>query len=516
MALLRRRGCYTGGCTVVNDVTRECQLTLTAQRRTPLSAIGLRLCGMVCACLAVWGALSTPVLAQNFGTDSYITPFPKNDIYKIQLIGDSMAAGLQYALPAAFANTPRAQVAGKKLNMKRLTTSYFKQRLGRLRSSAYRGDINVAILMLGAWDRRNMRDQNGQRLRKSTGDWRVEYERRVTEVIKTLRAANVAVYWIGLPPFRRSDANRDVELINEIVRERAYLNGVKFLDAYVHFAGDKNPYAAYGPDQTGKIKLLREKDGIHLTYAGNKKLADFIERAVRRDLDAARGERSIPLDGDAQAQTALRERVEDLKRKRDEVGGNWLTRTLSGQSAAPEAADASVGFFGTGRGGEQKAETSRINLSTLSPTGREEIISVDIVRPAIPASVVALVTRKQREDKLTPMGDTLVDQISGGVNIMSSVTPANALVDGGLRRFSPAQTPFFRVLVKGERVQPRAGRADDVSWPRAQPKVRERIVRSAVPKQRSGTRRGGPIDFEKDAVSTGPPLPTTNPLRPRV
>ena len=37
------------------------------------------------------------------------------------------------------------------------------------------------------------------------------------------------------------------------------------------------------------------------------------------------------------------------------------------------------------------------------------------------------------------------------------------------RRLSPTQTPYFRVMVKGERVTPRPERADDVSWPRPEP-----------------------------------------------
>jgi len=31
---------------------------------------------------------------------------------------------------------------------------------------------------------------------------------------------------------------------------------------------------------------------------------------------------------------------------------------------------------------------------------------------------------------------------------------------------APTQAPFFRVLVKGERVPPKPGRIDDFSWPK--------------------------------------------------
>ena len=70
-------------------------------------------------------------------------------------------------------------------------------------------------------------------------------------------------------------------------------------------------------------------------------------------------------------------------------------------------------------------------------------------------------------DKAAQMGDVLVDQIPGGLTVMSSITPARN-ADGTRRRMSPTQSPYFRVLEKGERLPPKPGRADDFSWPRPQ------------------------------------------------
>ncbi len=56
-------------------------------------------------------------------------------------------------------------------------------------------------------------------------------------------------------------------------------------------------YSAYGPDVNGKIRLLREGDGIYFTTDGNRKLAHFVERDLRRDLTQAKADRAIPLAG---------------------------------------------------------------------------------------------------------------------------------------------------------------------------------------------------------------------------
>jgi hypothetical protein len=56
---------------------------------------------------------------------------------------------------------------------------------------------------------------------------------------------------------------------------------------------------------------------------------------------------------------------------------------------------------------------------------------------------------------------------------MSSITPARNS-DAGRRRMSPTQSPYFRVLEKGERLAPKPGRADDFTWPRPQATAEER------------------------------------------
>jgi hypothetical protein len=96
--------------------------------------------------------------------------------------------------------------------------------------------------------------------------------------------------------------------------------------------------------------------------------------------------------------------------------------------------------------------------------------------------VVALVTRRESTDKPSQMGETLIDQIAGGMTVMSSITPSGAGSQGaGRQRLAPTQTPFFRVMVKGERLTPKPGRADDLSWPRPDAQPQASIEPTAAP-----------------------------------
>ena len=75
------------------------------------------------------------------------------------------------------------------------------------------------------------------------------------------------------------------------------------------------------------------------------------------------------------------------------------------------------------------------------------------------------------------------------------------------RRLSPTQSVFFKVWGKGERLDPKPGRADDFEWPRPEPKpvihVRARPAASRDAPRRPFLQRDPNL----------PPLPEQNPLR---
>jgi hypothetical protein len=115
-------------------------------------------------------------------------------------------------------------------------------------------------------------------------------------------------------------------------------------------------------------------------------------------------------------------------------------------------------------------------------------VSLDIVRPAIPASVIALVTRRESPDRASQLGENIIDQIPGGLTVMSTVALSSGTAQsGGRRRLSPSQSPYFRVLFKGERLPPKPGRADDTSWPRPAPPPEAAYLPDADPVETGAT-----------------------------
>jgi hypothetical protein len=416
------------------------------------------------AVLAAFAAMpaATASAQGDFSGTTYVTPYPEGDVYRVQVYGDAFAEGLLGGLLDAFTGDQRVQIQRKHVPFGGLIRPDFED--AARAEAGGRDPVHVAVVMLGVNDRYNIRISARDRFVVGTPEWREEYGRRADRLIKVLKKRGAAIYWVGQPIMRRAEANEPAQVMNDVVREKAYLNGVKYIDITAHFADEAGNYTAYGPDLAGKQRLVRTGDGVLFTVAGYRKLAHFVEREIKRDLTQARNDRSVPLAGSEEEQKRVAAR-----RPRREREEGWKGTVKEAQSAAlskPGDAPAASIFESLG---EQKADNGRISLKTVSPGGREETVTLDLPRPAIPAAVIQLITRKDTGDRPSQMGDTLADDIGGGLVVLSSVTPSNA-GPAGPRRVSPGQ-PYYQVWIKGERLPPRPGRADDFTWPRVDPEI---------------------------------------------
>jgi hypothetical protein len=420
-------------------------------------------------------ALLAPVLAtaaraqdEPSGT-SYLTPFPEGDVYKLQAYGDPFAEGLLAGLNEAFAGDARLQVSRKHRALAGLARVELDDELRN--EEANKEVFHIGVIMIGFWDRIHMRVSPRDRVVLGSSEWREEYGKRVDRFIKTLKRKGMALYWVGLPIMRRPDVNESALIMNDIAREKAYLNGVKFIDIQAHFADETGNFAPYGPDITGKQRVLREADGVLFTQPGNRKLALYVEQEIKRDLNQAKNERTIPLAGSEAEQkrvTALRPRppadpsagwAGTVSASKDAKAGPSKTGAAAREAPVADTSN------------DQKADNGRILLRSIGAGGREESVTVDLPRPAIPSAVIALMTRKESGERASQMGDNVADDVGDGLVVLSSITPAVTTSAGPNRRLAPSLSAYYQVLIKGERPAPKPGRADDFSWPRVDPEI---------------------------------------------
>ena len=446
----------------------------------------------VLAALALSGPATAPVFAQA-PDGGFVSPFPEGDTYKILVFGESLAEGLLGGLTEALAGEARVLVQKKHRKLANIFRTDGEDEALAIDTELGREISHIAVVMLNPADRFPWRQPYARNLRAGSEAWKDEFDRRRDEwkatfgpkldrLMRAFKKRGVAAYFVGLPILRRQEATDDAQAINELVRERTFVNGMKFIDIISVFADEDGVYSAQGPDLAGKIRQMRDGDGVHFTSAGYRKLAHFIERDVKRDIAQARTERTIPLLGAEVEQ----KRIRPVRLAApDPAGrpGTTVPAPKSDRQTAPVRPAAGVPPAPTEPGGEIKAENARITLRSVNAQGREENQIIDILRPSIPANVVQLITRRESVDKASQVGDSVVTEGTGGLMLLSSVTPAAEGAANDARRSAPTNSPYFRALVKGERLDPKPGRADDFPWPRPE----------AVPQPRIEPTRSAPV-----------------------
>lgn len=231
------------------------------------------------------------------------------------VFGDSMADWLSYGLEEAFAETNEFGVIRK-----------IRPGAGLIRNDAREHDwvqaiteatekADFVVIMTGLGDRRvigsraderaKARDRrarpaskpnetdpeapNADNEKAGSGlhefrseKWAELYAKRIDEVIAALKAKNVPVIWVGLPPIRGARARSEVPYLNDIYRLSAEKAGIAYVDTWEGFVGEDGDFNATGPDVIGQVRRLRSADGVHFTRPGARKLAHFVDREMKR------------------------------------------------------------------------------------------------------------------------------------------------------------------------------------------------------------------------------------------
>jgi len=264
----------------------------------------------------------------------------------IVVMGDAMADWLAYGLEDAFADSPEIAVVRKN-----------KLHSGLLRYEA-KGDLdwwhaardilgqekaNFVVMMLGVSDRQNIRErdlaketdkkkekdkaaskqapekesqtkdqaedteqdtaaapetQPGKRatgtLEFRTDQWAEVYSKRIDETIAALKSKGVPVFWVGLPSIRGTKSTADAVYLNDLYRARAERAGVIYIDIWDGFVDEAGKYSNFGPDYEGQMRRLRSGDGVFFTKSGALKLAHYVEREIRRQMNSRVAPIAIP------------------------------------------------------------------------------------------------------------------------------------------------------------------------------------------------------------------------------
>ena len=390
---------------------------------------------------AVLMVTAQTLCAADAGFSSYVTPFPPSDRHKLFVFGDSLAAGLAAPLTADLAAS-NVDVVSKAIGTPGLsrTDSEWEKIVEALPLS---DDFQIAVVLVGADDRGPIRLPK-QRLDFGTPAWKQDYERRIDGLLKALHSRKAAVYWVGLPIMRSEAATSAAQLMNGMFLERARLSSTKFIDIWDGFVDADGAYSDIGPDLTGAVRQLRMPNGVHMTALGYQKLANILEREITHDLTAAHREREVPLAGDDNEQQNVRD--DAVPRVASANGSKADAKAAKDKTVRDVAADDGV-----------------VTLSTSADAPPEV---VTIIRPPIPGSVIGQIL-SSRAAQQADLGHTMSADLLGGYTALSSISTSADAKENLRQQLPLTDSPFYRLLIRGDTLPPKPGRADDFGWPRA-------------------------------------------------
>jgi hypothetical protein len=407
------------------------------------------------ACLLVSLAPSMAQQATSPVQRSYINPFPNGDRYRVVVLGDSLGDGLWSGLYRAFeedATLEFMQRAKPSTGFARTDSYDWNTEVANLlKTETYQ----IAVIMFGANDAQPIKSGKDW-LKVGSEPWREIYGQRVEAFIKKLRAANLAVYWVGLPIMRSPGQSSDAEAMNEVFREKAFINGAKFIDTWNGFTDEAGRYSAYGPDMSGQVKRLRADDGVLFTMRGYLKLAHFVEKELRRDLSLAKLERNIPLAGNEDEQAKVMGR-EVVPGRSDPSQPGPPTQDQQDAAADPAAAPASA----------EQAPTDQAQGEQAPQLQQSSVGEVNLVRPAIDQSLQAAQgLAAQGTASAMPEAEMITSELANGLTAVATISSVTDLsLASSKPRLPLSQRPYYKVLIKGEQLKPKTGRGDDFAWP---------------------------------------------------
>ncbi len=378
-----------------------------------------------------------PLMAQDTPAHrSYINPFPNGDRYRVAVLGDGSAEGLWDGLCRAFEDDPTVdfiQQAQKRTGFSDVRRFDWNAEIGQILKD---GNYHAAVVLFGIGEGSPLR-ADGESLKLGTEEWREAYGKRLETFIKKLRSKGVATYWVGLPVMRSEGQSSVAEKLNDVFREKAFVNGAKYIDTWSGFLDDAGRYSAYGPDMQGNSKRLRANDGVGFTMRGYLKLAHFVEKELRKDLNLAKEERNIPLAGNEEEQAKV---------------ANNFSQAPQAKAAKPRRA---TGEAAPGGDEPQAAEDE----DTMQES---QVGGVSVVRPTSPGAVPA----NDDASRGAPEPEVITEELPGGYTAIATISAVTDLTLASSRpRLPLVQRPYYRVLIQGEQLDPKTGRGDDFSWP---------------------------------------------------
>lgn len=137
----------------------------------------------------------------------------------------------------------------------------------------------LVVITFGANDEQNLK-VNGQVLAFGSAPWMVAYTNIVTKMADAATKTDAYVLWVGMPIMQPNSYRHGMVIINSVfAKVTSTVPGMTFLPTWDLFANAQGQFAESAL-VNDVPSLLREADGIHLSFVGENVIATYVTRAI--------------------------------------------------------------------------------------------------------------------------------------------------------------------------------------------------------------------------------------------
>jgi uncharacterized protein len=223
-----------------------------------------------------------------------VAPALNDGVYRILVIGDSMAGGLGAGMARMAAGDAGYQIVSRLNESSALTRTDIYDWASAIPKIMDGKNFNAVVVLIGLNDRQEIRNGN-IRYVFNTPDWIKSYQANTDAMLDALMAQNVKVFWLGEPPMGDPTYDADMKTVTALQKDRVIAKGASFIDTRPLLLGADGKYMDFGPDDTGEMKKLRQRDGVTFLKQGNNKFGQLILAAIKNPENLKQPDAAAPV-----------------------------------------------------------------------------------------------------------------------------------------------------------------------------------------------------------------------------
>ncbi|RTI84641.1 SGNH/GDSL hydrolase family protein [Campylobacter jejuni] len=194
-------------------------------------------------------------------------------------IGDSLMQGVAIALNRDLRNLNLKVTDLSKQNTGLSYKSYFDWSKATNEAFVKNSNIKYLVVLLGANDPWDIK-KGGNYHHFGSPSWIDIYTNRVDEIIKIAKKHKAKVFWFEIPPVKKEDLNKKIQVLNKIYSDEILKNKEIFINTKLFFSVN-DEYSTYIKDENNRNIKVRTDDGVHFTPSGAREMSKLLLEHIK-------------------------------------------------------------------------------------------------------------------------------------------------------------------------------------------------------------------------------------------